>query len=94
MAYVKDWMMEAAEEILRELPRDPWHISEPEVRNIIAKYCPMKPNVAYMPVPRCETCKHWKPVIGVPSEGLCRNVNAGFVILVTPDFGCVKWEAK
>jgi len=31
----------------------------------IVKDCPLKPDVAYMPIPRCETCAYWKTRDGI-----------------------------
>jgi hypothetical protein len=58
--------------------------------------------VAYMPVPRCETCKHWGPFTDGSGAKECRKVHALDTkiraayeeLMVADDFGCVQWEAK
>lgn len=54
MNVIKDWILEAAEEI--------YDGKDSGVRVIveaISEHCPMTPDVAYMPVPRCDACRHW-----------------------------------
>jgi len=85
-----DWMTEAATEIAAGIVLDA-NITNTRagLRSIIARHCPLEPDVAYMPVPRCETCRHWT------DWGSCEKLpwNDGHV-RTEPDFGCVKWEAK
>jgi hypothetical protein len=73
------------------------------IRTIIFSHCPLEEGVAYMPVPRCETCKHYEaypPHARYPedTQGSCNNENIKIVsddqFAVRPDFGCVQWEAK
>lgn len=73
--------------------------------------CPYhKLGVAYMPVPRCETCAHWDSSYGAinPGWGVCRglrtadklvlNADVGLSavaqITTGADFGCVRWKSK
>jgi len=111
MAVVKDWMQEAVEELI-----DSTSVDDPDkpdiiawARAIIAKHCPMQDDVAYMPVPRCETCKHWKrDEITMARTAECLRREMGVDVLTSHgsskkihvqmqtrhDFGCVQWEAK
>lgn len=67
----------------------------------------LQPGVAYMPVPRCDSCQHWEPRDGDGDDGTghCwfhteRHGEAKMypdmydAIITTADFGCVQWEAK
>jgi hypothetical protein len=77
-----------------------------ELVEIITKHCPFKPNVAYMPVPRCESCKFWKLYESgqykVGEAGECtKNTDSGvwsdcddYTIMTEANFGCVQWEAR
>ena len=74
--------------------------------NILAKHNPFKYRIAYMPVPRCETCKHWDTdMITDMRTAECQLkimqvqvATAGSIIHVQMrtrhDFGCVQWEKK
>jgi hypothetical protein len=68
-----------------------------------------KPGVAYIPVPRCDRCAHWRefeglwpPYLVLPLLGDCAQstsdgskMSAGSRIIKTQhDFGCVQWKAK
>lgn len=53
---IKDWMLDAANEIADKL-YVPYFAKT--IHDIIAMHSPFKPDVAYMPVPRCETCHWW-----------------------------------
>jgi hypothetical protein len=79
---MEDWMIEAAKELTRF-----GDAHEETYRSIITKHSPFKSGVAYMPVPRCETCaqfiQHKDPELGV-----CLKLNQ----LVRTDFGCVQWK--
>lgn len=90
MAVAKDWALEAAKAIqwfVGYSAGEPAEAIE-KLRDIIAKHCPFKPGVAYMPMPRCETCAHW---IELPYYwGRCNPL----AIETPPDFGCVQWKAK
>ena len=57
---MKDWMTEAAKEIDRHTGGYMSSVDADDIRAIIAKRCPFESGVAYMPVPRCETCAHWR----------------------------------
>ena len=74
----KDWIAKAVEEISDVHPA-----TEDEMAEIIIKHCPFKIDVNYMPVPRCDSCKHW-------NNGVCQRIG----ISPGPDFGCVQWEAR
>jgi hypothetical protein len=99
----KDWMTEAAKEMHVEsaLGVRPY-LGRERYREIIAKHCPLKPDTAYMPVPRCETCKHWRPyppnAMSRPA-GDCASITIYSEQGTRPfgtalDFGCVRWEGK
>lgn len=111
MANVKDWAEEAAREIidsdldegLGSRYRANAVAEARDIRDIIVKHCPMKPEVAYMEVPRCATCKHWYKGLGQHHDiGQClRPYDSDSK--VWPDrndlntkasFGCVEWEKK
>lgn len=88
-----NWIFNAAAEI-NESTGD---LNNTETADIIAKHCPFKPDVDYMPVPRCETCAHWRP----DSEltGGCMRVTIQgkvgiFYFSTTANFGCVDWKEK
>lgn len=51
----KDWIAEAAEEIWTNTEG----ASRLDIIESIRRYSPFAPNVAYMPVPRCDGCRHW-----------------------------------
>ena len=108
MAFVQDWVIAAAREIASHwsfgsgpdsyITDDQKHHIASNFAAMINKHCPFEPDVAYMPVPRCDQCKHWTPIlIGAQAgratgRGLC---NALSPPLVTDDsFGCVQWGAK
>lgn len=83
----KDWIEEAADEI-RSSTGD---YGNTEIEEIIAKYCPFKMNVTYIPVPRCETCAHWYLIEPNSKEECTEVLDLSF----TPkDFGCVHWKEK
>jgi hypothetical protein len=58
MAAARDWMFDAALEIVGGCRTVS---SKMQTRAIIAKHCPMKDDTAYMEVPRCESCRFWDP---------------------------------
>lgn len=74
MAIVKDWILATAEEIGSEVVHDHLIDGIETMRRIIVKHCPMKPDTAYMPVPRCDDCAHWDQAgaAGIPRHGACR----------------------
>ncbi len=91
-----DWIGAAASEI-RESTGD---LANSEIREIISRHCPLAPDVAYMPVPRCDTCAHWtlRPEYVEP-HGACTAEEIGsdcndYTIIVPADFGCVQWKSK
>ena len=73
-------------EAAREIAERQHYLDVDEVRAIIVAHLGTRfdPNVAYMPVPRCETCRQW----GKYADGDCP------VILgpTAADFGCVQWR--
>ncbi len=92
----QDWIADAVDEVIRCYPYA-------TVYDAIVKHCPFKPDVAYMPVPRCETCAHWEraeyPRPGVHPAGRCLNKVVWHQydkadIFTFEDFGCVQWKAK
>ena len=104
MPKVDDWAADAAKEISSE--QHGWcdaSIGEGTIAEVIVKHCPFKPDVAYMPVPRCDGCKHWAPLKEpdhtwsdclVLSTGTVVSTEGDEVIQTRKDFGCVQWEAK
>ena len=46
-----------------------------------------------VPAPRCDSCKHWCPVVGDWDKQIRGDCKYLF-ILTKADFGCVEWEAK
>lgn len=92
MAVVKDWIREAAYQI--------WLVSwqhegivppDGRIASMIEEHCPFQKDVAYMPVPRCDSCENYIHMDHHgPNDGYCDTIEAH----VTGDFGCVKWEAK
>jgi len=90
------WALEAAADFAEH--HDPK--LEVAVYNTIVKHCPFEADTAYMPVPRCDGCKHWtyRPEYLDP-HGACMADAIGsdcndYTIIVPADFGCVQWEAK
>lgn len=64
-----------------------------EIITVMLRHLPFAVDVAYMPVPRCDGCRHWREFKNATGMGLCDKVDQ----LSTPvpgDFGCVQWEAK
>lgn len=101
MAFVKGWILEAAEEIYHGGEHGEHLDTSPEViGSVIAKHAPFKDGVAYMPVPRCEACAHWtfRPEYLEP-HGACTADKIGsdcgdYTIIVPADFGCIQWEKQ
>lgn len=97
----KDWMRAAAEEIAKLWPqrdhgRGDGYLTDEQrssiatsLRTVIERHCPLQRDVAYMPVPRCETCSHWEHT-SVTNYGRCLQLGIGSM----RDFGCVRWEEK
>jgi hypothetical protein len=60
--------------------------------------------VAFMPVPRCDGCKHWDKDVSDKDRGQCMKVyghddtkmwpDLYDGVNTTADFGCVQWESK
>lgn len=74
----------------------------PEEREAL-KVLGMETGVAYMPIPRCKTCRWWNRLDQL-QEGWCnllgtrnsgtRFLEPGHTIVTRSDFGCVQWEAR
>jgi hypothetical protein len=88
---MKDWMQAAAEEIGSEVVHDHLIDGIKTIRMIISKHSPFEPDTAYMPVPRCETCKH---LDGIYCEVLQSVPSGSRIPSEIKQFGCVRWEAK
>jgi hypothetical protein len=98
---VSDWIQDAALEI-NKLVQDSVIQGGNQLRypsvpvvpkayiEIIAKHCPMKPDTAYMEVPRCETCQYLRRAEAHDDRGACDHLQ----LWVSTDFGCVAWKAK
>ena len=97
-AVLKNW----AEEAAMRIAECPYDVGVNEMQLIITEAAPFKPDVAYMPVPRCESCRHWDNIGGTNRfHGWCRLAQhdpysmAAFTSMVThADFGCVAWRMK
>lgn len=97
-----DWALTAAEEIVKtSYPEDVLPIHKAIfVYNTIRRHCPFEPDVAYMPVPQCDSCHYWRP--GPDAYGACNLSGsgsevyggAGEDIRTLPGWGCVRWKAK
>lgn len=85
---MKDWTRDCAVEIDEMGSSDE---SAGWVQEMIIKHCPFKQDVAYMPVPRCDSCAHY-----TQSTQECAALRTGplNVIFTSPDFGCVKWKER
>ena len=88
----KDWVKDTARELEEA---DGWGKESANtaeaIEAVIVRHSPFKPNVAYMPVPRCETCAHWAHYPHhLPSIGICESLG----MRVGTDFGCVEWKEK
>lgn len=98
MAIVKDWIEEVARDLV-EGGADIESLGEFTVSlsAAIAKHSPFKADVAYMPVPRCDGCRHW-----ASDSGACTFIRidapkmprGSLLLLTTADFGCVRWKTK
>ena len=102
---IMDWALIAAREIVEMVPpADALPTYKAIfVYNIIRTHCPFEPDVAYMPVPRCDSCAHWIPVKHLEhtwsaceelSTGRVASTEGDDVIQTRADFGCVQWKAK
>ncbi len=92
---VKDWMAEAAERVYvkacRALTEENVVFNVEVVKTTIAKHSPFKDGVAYMPVPRCETCGHFNVFKYISYD---RRWCLSLAITPPADFGCVQWKEK
>ncbi len=109
MAPLKDWMVEAAVTISQYQLSIGGPLIGGEILKVIKEHCPFKSEVAYMPVPRCETCLYfYQDGTRGKDRGECSLQNGDvpnrigkvasdcgdWTILVEADFGCVQWETK
>ena len=103
MAKPTDWAFEAALEIAARAYEG--EILGRDVKAIINKWCPFKPDVAYMPVPRCETCAWWERSKIFSTHGECQYARTDDLdrklwataydgVLTEADFGCTEWKVK
>jgi len=93
----KNWMREAAREIEAKLDiYGDVTGSEQEIGDIIAKYSNMKPDIAYMPIPRCETCMYHSVLHDSKELQHCRYIRSYVPLhgLSGEPFGCVAWKEK
>lgn len=104
----KDWSREAAREVARVTSRDQVYEEDPQrvayFQSIIEAHCPLKRDVAYMPVPRCDGCRHWSQYKSpyFEDQGACQLGRAEQgklwadegAVNTFADFGCAQWEAK
>lgn len=92
-AVARDWMSALADAIQRDYGVDTSAESaRPSLVALIAKHCPFRTDVAYMPVPRCDGCAQW-----TPSTQECAELREGKIfsrIFTAPDFGCVRWSPR
>lgn len=94
MTVAVDWVKNAALDIQR--------IDTPtvvEICDVIESHLPFKKDIAYMPIPRCDTCKHWthrgiRDYCGHPALRLRDSLLFVPPLETTGNFGCVQWEAK
>ena len=102
-----DWVRDAAEAIAGNPDCCDISSSSAEaMAEVIRKHNPAQPDVAYMPVPRCVSCRFWTRED--EHTGLCHMNKTHFkrqtmwvdddaavgVIATSEDFGCVQWTAK
>lgn len=88
MVVVKNWITEAASEIADTYGKHP--ITDTDgYAQIIEKHCPFKRDMAYMPVPRCDQCKHGY-YIEEHARVHCERMDRRF----DPDFRCVWFDAE
>lgn len=90
---MKDWMRAVEEEVERR-QFEAGRLCSVGIAEIVAKHCPFKPDVAYMPVPRCDSCARWaRP--DPKQDGICTLWKGNRIVVTTSaDYGCVRWEAK
>ncbi len=61
-----------------------------ELANLINNSKRFKVDVAYMPVPRCETCVHSRFTDPWDEKGSCEALS----MWIDKGFGCVQWKEK
>lgn len=95
MAVVKDWVAEAAQQIYAVVHPNKHYVStearhdeEHYIASIIDKHSPFQRDVAYMPVPRCETCQFMRESPNIKPH--CTYLNMQTI----PKFGCVAWRSR
>ena len=103
---MRDWIVEAVDEIMTWIGSAGNDTrTENEIIATIRLHSPFKDGVAYMPVPRCETCSEWRArpddhYEAVEQTGECTSKLGpwsdchDYTILTGNDFGCVNWKAK
>lgn len=98
---LKNWAEEAAMQIVEA---GKWS-SVGVIQRIIISCSPFKEDVVYMPVPRCDSCKHWdKSGHDEEGDGSCLLMFEHGTTKIWPDyrdgintkadFGCVQWEKR
>ncbi len=95
MKTATDWTDTAAREIEEDAgePRPNGDYTPGFIKGVIAKHSPFHDGVAYMLVPRCETCKYWCPHAPSVQEATCVGPTLADTI-VGRNFGCVQWKEK
>ena len=97
----RDWKADLIEDLATFPTNSMW----PQmVSEAIDRHVPMKEGVAYMPVPRCETCANWtwRPAAQA-RDGICDMTKwpdgmriatdcGENTIVTSADFGCVEWK--
>lgn len=93
----KRWALEVAEKLAE------WGSPEDidDRAKLIEEMCPFEPDVVYMPVPRCDQCKHWERIDESCGDcNLPEDINSKVWatmydgIHTSPDFGCVEFEER
>jgi hypothetical protein len=98
MSTANDWIADAVNEVIEG--GDARQLLREYLLSALRKHSPFKPDVVYMPVPRCDQCRHWRQAIQPTAGfGVCERIdipeNPEIAELPTPaDFGCVLIEAK
>lgn len=106
-----DWILNAARELANNFGfranHDSYVTNEQRANvaknyaAIIQRHSPFQDGVAYMPVPRCDGCKHWEQY-ELENVGICLEARKSILCSTggntdfetKEDFGCVRWEKK
>lgn len=99
MAVLPNWKINAAQTIAEE--PEGHHLVE-RIVTILDLHSPFKDGVAYMPVPRCDSCLHWDNIGSANKyHGVCRLSDhdpASLAVTLRMNthacFGCVSWSPK